>query len=748
MARHQYRIAGKSRFPASPGCSVIGIANRNGSGKIVRLRSCEVSPTSFASVGNPGSLPLQWSFLISRTTIAEDGRVITPQKLNVPAPDWPSSIVVSTLAGYTAVGDVIRSLTTDQRANNIGAPLMAMTNERNLGESRWRGSLARKYRAPLQPITIRPGEAVSLIARAAVLGSPYAYVWRVAATLRDLDTNRIYTVNLDTQDVINIGTDTYLTVRNGSGGTVVEIVDLEVGCVGAETPPMVKLLRGGEPNEGNADPLTVVTASKVDSASPDVPVGIEIRENTSYATYDVNSSFIVDDQFLGSTSYHTMRPLIGPEFRRFQASTLAWTNGLRLPDTLGADMPARMADLGVRGSDGLVAREGQSIVLTQSITNLRGGDQPQGPCSIIALFHYALTFDVIDDETDFVFDPPHGSTIPVADPIVVDVLELTPHVEHTIRIVHGPTGMVEQIAYTPSGGLPAVKVPTSRYVFASERIEGGYRYTINDPSTWREVFDIQVQTCDSLGRNEIGAASFSPVVLPERLVVTNLVPANGSTVAPTDTITFDTTAEGSYVASWFLFAGYQDPGELIGVETFECAALVGFGVIPMPGYSVVEQAIPNGFRVTLGRDGGWKRPFVVAVAAADGGIPELALGITSAFPFWTFDVNPTTEYPDSSAPVTAVVSPAPGTPISPSTLVVFDVTDDSGAFRRILVAVYFAGTGITELVHDGDAFLGRFAHCTRTPIVGGFRYTIAPNTGWPSTPTLRIFAIDQTGKEV
>ncbi len=103
---------------------------------------------------------------------------------------------------------------------------------------------------------------------------------------------------------------------------------------------------------------------------------------------------------------------------------------------------------------------------------------------------------------------------------------------------------------------------------------------------------------------------------------------------------------------------------------------------------------------------------------------------------------------DVAAPITTNVQPAPGTPITASMPIQFDVTDDTGTFRRVLVAAYFPTTGATLLVHDGDSFLGGFSgSSSRAMIAGGFRYTIRPDGGWTSSPTIRVFAIDQSGKE-
>lgn len=103
--------------------------------------------------------------------------------------------------------------------------------------------------------------------------------------------------------------------------------------------------------------------------------------------------------------------------------------------------------------------------------------------------------------------------------------------------------------------------------------------------------------------------------------------------------------------------------------------------------------------------------------------------------------------PDAVAPAIANVSPAAGVAITTSTPVEFDVTDDEGIFRRVLVGVTQAG--VTEVAHDGDSWLGNYAGggCSRTPINGGFHFIVLRDGGWLASPTLRVYAIDASGNE-
>lgn len=104
--------------------------------------------------------------------------------------------------------------------------------------------------------------------------------------------------------------------------------------------------------------------------------------------------------------------------------------------------------------------------------------------------------------------------------------------------------------------------------------------------------------------------------------------------------------------------------------------------------------------------------------------------------------------PETTPPVVSNFDPSPGSQIQRTAPVGFDVTDDSGAFSRIMVTAWFKDTGIQEVVHDGDGFVGYYtATSSRVPITGGFRYSVARFGGWTSAPTIRVYPIDAVGNQ-
>lgn len=100
-------------------------------------------------------------------------------------------------------------------------------------------------------------------------------------------------------------------------------------------------------------------------------------------------------------------------------------------------------------------------------------------------------------------------------------------------------------------------------------------------------------------------------------------------------------------------------------------------------------------------------------------------------------------------PVVTNISPAAGTAIGAAQSISFDVTDDSGLFRLIMVIADFGLLAIREVIHDGMSFGPRYLASGngRVAIPGGWHYTVLRQGGWPSSPTITPYAIDLGGGE-
>lgn len=223
--------------------------------------------------------------------------------------------------------------------------------------------------------------------------------------------------------------------------------------------------------------------------------------------------------------------------------------------------------------------------------------------------------------------------------------------------------------------------------------------------------------------------------------VENFDPVDASLVTFDATVAFDVTSDVAsidQVEAWATFSGDEGRRELIirgdasgPPDVFDPYILVSTG------------GISNGrhFEVSRGGDG-WFDDFVIDVVGTHFDRPDDE-GSGSA----SYVRSPPATPADTTSPIVGSVVPAPGTPIASTDPLQLDVTDDSGAFRRILIAVVLGG--VTELAHDGSSFLGNYAggSCSRTAISGGFRFVILRDGGWPSSPSIRIFAIDLSGNE-
>lgn len=86
---------------------------------------------------------------------------------------------------------------------------------------------------------------------------------------------------------------------------------------------------------------------------------------------------------------------------------------------------------------------------------------------------------------------------------------------------------------------------------------------------------------------------------------------------------------------------------------------------------------------------------------------------------------------DATAPVVTLVSPPLTDPISRTTPIVVDVTDET-ALATVTIDVTFPD-GVCELIYDGVAFRPLYAPgSTVTAITGGFRFTLRrARGGWP-----------------
>lgn len=281
----------------------------------------------------------------------------------------------------------------------------------------------------------------------------------------------------------------------------------------------------------------------------------------------------------------------------------------------------------------------------------------------------------------------------------------------------------------------------ARYSGTISAIPDGFSVSLSRISGWhRAAFTIRVVATDGGGNTATVDLAYTVTPNPDVLPSVAFVPASG-TRAPSDTVAVDVTEiEGAVGLATVRLDIIYDGGVAQRVELArDASAGSGTGVAP---YTVGISAIANGYRYTVAKVGGWDDDFSIRARVVD---RDGNFVVTTSSEYVR---DPVALGPDTTPPVIGNLSPAPGTTIASTDALSFDVTDNRGTFRRVIVAVYFPTTGITEMVHDGDVFVGYFVgSSSRVVIAGGFRYTILRSGGWIGSPTVRIFPIDLSGNE-
>jgi hypothetical protein len=99
---------------------------------------------------------------------------------------------------------------------------------------------------------------------------------------------------------------------------------------------------------------------------------------------------------------------------------------------------------------------------------------------------------------------------------------------------------------------------------------------------------------------------------------------------------------------------------------------------------------------------------------------------------------------DTTLPVVDNYSPAVGSTVNEADPIFFDVTDNSGEFASIVIAIKQGPA--TELVHDGSDFVPPYLDLSsRDNIADGFRYRIRRTDGWIDTVVQSAFVVDASG---
>lgn len=336
--------------------------------------------------------------------------------------------------------------------------------------------------------------------------------------------------------------------------------------------------------------------------------------------------------------------------------------------------------------------------------------------------------------------PADLSTINAADSIVFEVDDETAIGNGKTLIwaeFNGPAGVRSELIY--DGSTFAVGYATgSAWVLLPATTTGGREFTVARDAGWLTTPTvIRVIAHDDAGNEAQLTLTYTvndPAAGPDATApVVTAVPGNGSVLNPADPVVITATDDQNTIARTIVYVNYASRSDMA------YDSLNGGFQAP---YTGVVTALGNGTQVDVQRAGGWEStPMSLLVSASDP-----SGNITSILPAYTLDPVPLST-DDIIAPTVSMYSPTPGSGILRTQAIEFDVLDNSGVFRRILVAVEFAGELRHELVHDGDAFVAPFLNGVRTPIAGGFNYSIRRTGGWSSNPTVKVWAIDTSGNE-
>jgi hypothetical protein len=103
--------------------------------------------------------------------------------------------------------------------------------------------------------------------------------------------------------------------------------------------------------------------------------------------------------------------------------------------------------------------------------------------------------------------------------------------------------------------------------------------------------------------------------------------------------------------------------------------------------------------------------------------------------------------PSAVAPVISNVSPTAGTQVTSTEAIEFDITDDKGTFRRVIIIASFAGHSGKEVVYDGN-FTDQYVDgSTVAAITNGYHFSLVRSPAWPGAITIVPYAFDTEGQE-
>jgi len=265
-------------------------------------------------------------------------------------------------------------------------------------------------------------------------------------------------------------------------------------------------------------------------------------------------------------------------------------------------------------------------------------------------------------------------------------------------------------------------------------ISDGYSFSLVRAGGWqRSAITLTIRAVDGQGNVTTTTAAFTVTNPPGAPTVGTFSPADSSSISKTTAATFHVTDETLLLRAVVYATHSTGLVELVhDGSAFKAPYAVGS----------TRSSISGGYAFSVSRTGNWPAAgLVLTIIASDAQGNE-----TTGTYTLTITDAPTV---DAEGPVVSNITPAAGSALAATTALGFDVTDDSGLFRRITVSLSFGSGRPDETVYDSRGFRPYYsAGSTVTSIEGGLRFSVKRTGGWPAAPSIYIDPIDLSGNEV
>jgi len=389
----QYRLSGEFAWMANSGNALIAIANPVGSNKKLVVKSFEIACLASLSTASVAAAVAKL-LTLSRATVA-GGETKSTVSMDSAADPLPSTIRVatgSTVESPTNIGQV-----GVLKQANVVSLAWGLARQRLPGRL---GGIARRRRggyAESEGLILRAGESLALYDPTFAHSTPLRVHVRLAlAGTPDRTYESTYYTNLLASGAAA------LSITNEAGsGEVVTILSISLEEVGSFETPYFQLVPAGAINPDSAvNELDVVTALKLDTASPDHTAAMKIYTDVQILPYGLPENAL-SDASTGSPrgfSYLKTKDFLGPVYRVLFPEYVGIKPGLA-PDGLGHALCGHMStDMGIRGRRGrqgadITVREGEIIALVSAAETAAGAASAVGSAGW-ASYHFAVTLSV------------------------------------------------------------------------------------------------------------------------------------------------------------------------------------------------------------------------------------------------------------------------------------------------------------------------------------------------------------------